>query len=164
MRCGGGGSPTGAAGGAAVRVEQLAACRVETHGRCGVRCRGMLLWTRRGRGVAAGRMYLRSVSLEVPVEELGARHGGCAGGQVELGGGRRVAVEVEGRGAFLANGPHTGAAQLRRQQLVRCFGAANVLYVQPSAGAGGSCGDQAVEQLWMVLVEAGGSPGAEWRT
>ncbi|PNH02163.1 hypothetical protein TSOC_011886 [Tetrabaena socialis] len=52
---------------------------------------------------------------------------------VELGGGRRVAVEVDGPTHFLANDPHTrtkdGSTQLRDRQLGRLFGAGNVLSV-----------------------------------
>ncbi|PNH09528.1 hypothetical protein TSOC_003855 [Tetrabaena socialis] len=50
---------------------------------------------------------------------------------VELAGGRRVAVEVDGPWHFLANDPHTreqnGPTQLRDRQLKRQFGAGNVL-------------------------------------
>ncbi len=115
---------------------------------------GALQGLQAGGGAAAGQVSLRSVLLAAPVEELGR----AVGVLMELEGGRRVAVEVEGREEFLANEPHTrtrvGAAQLRRRQLVRCFGAANVLYVQPSPTVGGSHGEQAVEQLQVALVKA----------
>ncbi|GFR41421.1 hypothetical protein Agub_g2106 [Astrephomene gubernaculifera] len=52
---------------------------------------------------------------------------------VELAGGRRVAVEVDGPWHFLANHPHTGTktgrTQLRDRQLERVFGAGNVVSV-----------------------------------
>ncbi|PNH03574.1 hypothetical protein TSOC_010352 [Tetrabaena socialis] len=52
---------------------------------------------------------------------------------VELAGGRRVAVEVDGPWHFLANEPYkhvrAGPTQLRDRQLRRAFGAANVMSV-----------------------------------
>ncbi|GFR41428.1 hypothetical protein Agub_g2115 [Astrephomene gubernaculifera] len=52
---------------------------------------------------------------------------------LELAGGRRVAVEVDGPWHFLANHPHTrtkdGSTQLRDRHLERVFGAGNVVSV-----------------------------------
>ncbi|PNH12698.1 hypothetical protein TSOC_000340, partial [Tetrabaena socialis] len=54
---------------------------------------------------------------------------------VELAGGRRVAVEVDGPTHFMTNDPHMrargGPTQLRHRQLGRLFGAGNVLGMAP---------------------------------
>ncbi len=57
----------------------------------------------------------------------------CVDFSVELAGGRRLAVEVEGPGQLLGNHPDTGTrtgpAELRRRQLERVLGAGNVVGV-----------------------------------
>ncbi|PNH02195.1 hypothetical protein TSOC_011857 [Tetrabaena socialis] len=78
---------------------------------------------------AEGVPLVASVSEEQQVEGLVGR----VDVVVELAGGRRVAVEVDGPTHFLANGSHTsarnGSTQLRDRCLVRAFGAGNVASV-----------------------------------
>ncbi|KXZ52923.1 hypothetical protein GPECTOR_8g30 [Gonium pectorale] len=81
---------------------------------------------------------------------------------VELEGGRRLAVAVDGPTHFLANGEHwrtkDGRTQLRDRQLERVFGRGNVLsvpYWEWDALRGGKAAQE--DYLWRVLL---GLPGA----
>ncbi|PNH01278.1 hypothetical protein TSOC_012847 [Tetrabaena socialis] len=77
----------------------------------------------------AGAPRIVSLSREQQVEGMVGR----VDVVVELAGGRRVAVEVDGPMHFMANDPHTrylnGATQLRDRQLEWLFGAGNVVSV-----------------------------------
>ncbi|PNH12701.1 hypothetical protein TSOC_000343 [Tetrabaena socialis] len=77
----------------------------------------------------AGAPRIVSVSGEQQVEGVVGR----VDVVVELAGGRRVAVEVDGPTHFMANDPHMrvrdGPTQLRDRQLGRLFGAGNVVSV-----------------------------------
>ncbi|PNH12398.1 hypothetical protein TSOC_000704 [Tetrabaena socialis] len=77
----------------------------------------------------SGSSPILSVSEEEQVEGVS----GLVDMVVELAGGRRVAVEVDGPWHFMANDPHMrapgGATQLRDRQLARLFGAGNVVSV-----------------------------------
>ncbi len=74
---------------------------------------------------------------------------------VELASGRRVAVEVEGREAFLANEPHTrtrvGAGQLRRRQLERALGEGSVVGLDMEAWSQ-VAGDEGREDAFMQAL------------
>ncbi len=85
---------------------------------------------------------------------------------VELGHGRRVAVEVEGPGRWLANHPHTrtrtGPAEMRRRQLERVLGVGNVVVV-PCWAWEELGGDRGRQEAWLAarLVEGRGAAGVE---
>ncbi len=91
---------------------------------------------------------------------------------VELGGGRRVAVEVEGPGRLLTNHPHTetrtGPAELLRRQLERVLGSGNVVGVSYWAWEELG-GDRGRQEAWLGgrLLErlgAGGEGGGEGKS
>ncbi len=104
---------------------------------------------------AAAQPSIASVTWYAAVDGLGARRVPLL---VELVGGRRLAVEVEGLEAFLANEPHTrtrtGAAQLRARQLERVLGEGNVVWV--SIGACSQvAGDDGREEALVAAVLQG---------
>ncbi|GFR41510.1 hypothetical protein Agub_g2204, partial [Astrephomene gubernaculifera] len=74
---------------------------------------------------------------------------------VELAGGRRVVVEVDGPWHFLANHPHTrtkdGSTQLRDRQLERVFGAGNVVGVPYWKWDELKAGKEQEQYMWGLL-------------
>ncbi len=120
-------------------------------------------------GVVAARRVpsctIVSVTPEAAVTELRC----TADAVVELGGGRRVVVEVEGPGRLLTNHPHTetrtGPAELLRRQLERVLGSGNVVGVSYWAWEE-LRGDRGRQEVWLAarLAEgqaAGGEGGGE---